>query len=205
MPALRLEPLPRERIDDFLELTRRVYGAEGMTGWHPQHVEAHLDRFPDGQLVASINGRLVASSTSFRTTRQRALDAHTWMSITGGAGLPAHDPDGDVLYGLEIAVDPHAQGLGLAKLVYRGRKVLARRLGCSAIVLGGRMAGWEDAREDEPDLTPRTYVQDVAEGRREDPVIGLQLDAGFEPRGVLENYVRDRAAGHHAALMVWEP
>lgn len=194
-----------EDVEAILELSERVFVGERMTGWAPHHLTAHLERFPEGQFVVELDGRLVASSSAFLVDRERALAPHTWMTITGGCELPNHDPDGDVLYGLEIMVDPEARGLGLSSMLYRARKVLARRAGLSGIAIAGRIPGYAEAREADPELDPEAYVGQVAAGDRRDPVLGPQLANGFEPVELLPNYVKDASSDHHAVLMLWEP
>lgn len=203
MAELAVRPLRARDVERVQALDRRVFGEDAMTAWERHHLEAHREVFPEGQLVAALDGDLVASSSSLVVPREAAVTPHTWMSITGGCELPRHDPDGDLLYGLEIMVDPEARGLGLAQLLYRARKVLARRLDLDGIAVAGRMPGYREAERVAPGLTPTRYVEQVAGGRREDPVLGVQLAAGFEPVRVLENYVVDPASRHHAALMTW--
>jgi len=203
MAELAVRPARAEDVDAVRGLGRRVFEGEAMTAWARHHLEAHLDAFPEGQLVAALDGDLVASSTSLRVPREAALAPHTWMSLTGGCELVNHDPQGDVLYGLELVVDPRRRGLGVGQLVYRARKVLARELDLWGIAIGGRMPGFREALARSPGLTAERYAEQVAAGRRRDPVLGPQLAAGFRLEGVLENYVVDPASRHHAALMTW--
>lgn len=188
----------------IVRLNGRIFGEDAMTGWAEHHLTAHLEVFPEGQFVVELDGQVIASASSLLVPRERALEPHTWMTLTGGNELPNHDPEGQVLYGLEIGVDPRVRGLGLAKLLYRCRKVLARDRELWGIAIAGRMAGYMDALDDQPDLSPGAYVEQVLAGKRDDPVLGVQIDAGFEPRQVLENYVKDPQARHHAVLMVWK-
>lgn len=192
-----------EDVDRIVALNDRVFGSEQMTGWATHHLTAHLEVFPDGQFVVELDGDLVASSSSLRVPRERIREPHTWMSLTGGNELPNHDPEGQVLYGLEIMVDPEARGLGLAQMLYRARKVLARRLGLWGIAIAGRIPGYADALAKDPTLTPGGYVEQVERGERSDPVLSVQMHAGFEPERVLENYVKDEPSQHHAVLMTW--
>lgn len=205
MASLAVRAAREDDVEELVALGRRVFAEEeGMTGWARHHLEAHLDAFPEGQLVVELDGRVRASSSSLIVAERDAETPHTWMSITGGCELPNHDPDGEVLYGLEIAVHPEDRGLGLARLLYRARKVLARRLGLDGIWIAGRLAGYRAARRGSPGLTPERYVEQVWAGAREDPVLGVQRASGFEPGRVLENYVVDPEAEHHAVLAIWE-
>jgi ribosomal protein S18 acetylase RimI-like enzyme len=108
-----------QSLDDLARipaLLRRVYkpplhGPEAI--WPQRSLLQHLSYFPEGQLVAETeDGKLVGTSTALRTTSAKALAPHTWMEITGGGSLASHDPEGDVLYGVNIAVDPDHQSSG---------------------------------------------------------------------------------------------
>lgn len=205
MASLAVRALREDDLEPVVALGRRVFDEEeDMTGWARHHLEAHLEAFPEGQLVVELDGRVRASSSSLIVDAGEVETPHTWMSITGGCELPNHDPDGDLLYGLEIVVHPEDRGLGLARLLYRSRKVLARHLGLEGIAIAGRLAGYRTARRTSPGLTPQRYVEQVWTGARDDPVLGVQRAAGFAPRRVLENYVVDPQAEHRAVLATWE-
>lgn len=187
----------------IVDLNDRIFGEDAMTGWAEHHLTAHLEVFPQGQFVVEVDDLVVASASSMLVDRGRVLEPHTWMTLTGGNELPNHDPDGDVLYGLEIGVDPEHQGLGLSQVLYRCRKVLAREMGLWGIAVAGRMPGYAAAKGQADELSPEDYVRSVEAGTRSDPVLSAQMAAGFEPERVLENYVKDPASEHHAALMTW--
>jgi len=203
MVHLRAGTLSREDVGDLVGLSEAVFGQASMTAWRAHHILAHLDRFPDGQMGVWLDGELVGSSTTMIAPREAAFGHHTWMAITGGSELVNHDPDGDVLYGLEIMVHPEARGQGLGRLLYDMRKVLVERLGLDALVIGGRIPGYDRACRE--GIGPERYVEEVVSGKRTDPVLSMQLSVGLEPRGLLENYVVDPDSHHHAVRLVWQP
>lgn len=204
MVHLRAGTATREDVDGIVALNEAVFGEASMTAWRPHHVHAHLDVFPEGQTVVRLDGEVVGSSTTMLVAREAAFGDHTWMSLTGGSTIPNHDPDGDVLYGLEIMVHPKARGLGLGRLLYDTRKFLVKRLGLDALVIGGRIPGYDEAYRQEG-LTVERYVEEVASGKRSDPVLSMQTSVGLEPDGVLHNYVVDPASRHAGVRLVWRP
>lgn len=204
MVHLRAGTASREDVDGIVALSEAVFGQASMTAWRPHHVHAHLDRFPDGQTVVRLDGELVGSSITMIASREEALGPHTWMSISGGCTIPRHDPDGDVLYGLEVMVHPDARGLGLGGLLYDTRKVLVERLGLQALVIGGRIPGYGEAYRQEG-ISADRYVDEAASGKRSDPVLSMQLAVGLVPDGILENYLVDPASRHTAIRLVWHP
>lgn len=202
MGGLRLSPLSHEDIPAVERLHAQSFGCDQMTRWQPGQLQRHTEVFPEGQLVARLDDGIVATASSLRVPVDEALSQHTWMGLTGGGDLLGHDPAGGCLYGMELMVAPEARGLGLSGLLYRARKVLARRLELWGIALGGRLADYREAYE-ATGIEPTTYLREVAAGKRHDPVITPQLAQGFVPVAVLPNYLRDPPAMDHAALMVW--
>lgn len=204
MADLQAGPASEDDVEGIVALSEAVFGADAMTTWRPHHVRSHLDAFPEGQLVVRVDGDLVASSTAMRAHRDAVDRPHTWMSLTGGSELPNHDPDGEVLYGLEIQVHPDNRGQGLAGLIYEARKALVRSTGMEELVVGARVAGYDEARL-ATGISVEDYVGEVVQGKREDPVLSMQLSLGLEPDGLLENYVSDPASWHHAVRLRWAP
>lgn len=164
-------------------------------------IEAHVRRFPGGQLVAEREGRVVGSATSLLLPHTEALGPHTWWGITGGGRLTTHDPEGDVLYGTEMMVHPQARRGGIARLLYQARREVIAARGLRAFVAGGCIPGYAShaAR-----LTAEEYVREVVEGRLADPTLTPQLRAGLRVAAVLEDYLWDPGSLDHATLLVWD-
>lgn len=190
-------------IQAIPELMRRVYppprfGPESV--WSERSLLRHLARFPAGHFVAALeDGRVVGTSTCMRISLAQALAPHTWGGITARGTLATHDPEGAALYGVNIAVDPAVQGLGVGRLLYDARIALARSQGCTHFVAGARIAGYH-AHADR--LSPQAYLEEVKAGRLFDPTVSKQLKMGFEVRGLLLDYAHDSDTLGHAALIV---
>lgn len=204
MARLHLRTLEVADVPEVQALSDRIFGSAGMKQWRAGQLEAHVKRFPDGQFVVLLDDRLVASASTLLVSRERVFAPHTWLSITGGGDIPNHDPAGDWLYGIEIQVDRSARGLGVAALLYRARKVVARAMGLAGVAVAGRMPGYAAAVQAEPDLAPETYIEDVRGGDRVDPVLGAQLAAGLRAVRVMPDYTEDQASLDNAVLLVWE-
>lgn len=204
MVHLRAGTASREDVDGLVRLSEAVFGGASMTAWRAHHVRAHLDTFPEGQTVVRLDGRVVGSSTTMIASREAAMGPHTWTSLTGGSTIPRHDPDGDVLYGLEVMVHPDERGQGLGRLLYDVRKTLVEALDLEAMVIGGRIPGYDEAYREEG-LDAETYVAEVVSGKRNDPVLSMQLGVGLEPAGILENYLVDPASRHTGVRLTWTP
>ncbi len=191
----RLEDVPQ-----LAELTDRVYGS----GWghSPEMLRGQQAHFPQGQFVAEYDGKVVGYCATFRIDEATALAPHSWLEITGGGFASRHDPEGNWLYGMEVVVHPDLRGMRIGQRLYRARKKLCTDLKLRGIVFGGRLPGLGKAikRYGSADM----YVKAVLEGRRRDPTLSFQLRNGFEPIGLLRDYVpSDHESLGYAAHLVW--
>jgi GNAT superfamily N-acetyltransferase len=162
----------------------------------------HQDRFPEGQLVAELDGVIVGAIATMILPRSlTGLEQHTWMGVTDAGTFVRHDPGGDTLYLSDIYVASSAWGKGVGRALYQALFALCRRVGCGRVVGGGRLYGFVDAPED---MTPEAYVASVMRGERRDQVLQSQLRAGFQVRGLLPRYLHDWRSRHWATLIVWD-
>jgi hypothetical protein len=67
--------------------------------WPPFFLQSHMNIFPEGQLIAEVDGRIVGSSSSLIVSLRPDYAEHTWYEITGQGLFTNHDPNGDSLYG----------------------------------------------------------------------------------------------------------
>lgn len=193
-----------EDIPAIQALMKRVYlpplhGPEAV--WTEAGLLRHLARFPEGQLVAELDGHLVGTSTCMRVSLEKALAPHSWAALTARGTLATHEPLGEAFYGVNIAVDPTCQGQGVGRALYEARIALARRLGCRCFVAGARIPGYHRLAHA---MEPETYVAEVAAGRLFDPTLSKQIAVGFQVRGLLRDYAPDPETLGHAALIVLE-
>ncbi|MFW6300693.1 MAG: carbon-nitrogen hydrolase, partial [Oceanicaulis sp.] len=91
-------------VDAILALQNRAY--PDMTPDLPAMIRGQIAAFPEGQVVVEYEGEIVGWCASFIIDEASAFAPHDWAGITGGGFAARHDPDGDWLYGMEVAVDP---------------------------------------------------------------------------------------------------
>ncbi|MGF1484523.1 MAG: GNAT family N-acetyltransferase [Opitutales bacterium] len=169
--------------------------------WREGHLLNHQQLFPDGQVVAEVDGEIVgAVATLIVDLGLDPLRAHTYAGITDGGFFHNHDPAGDTLYGADIYVHPDWQGRGLGRALYEARRRICKHLNLRRIIAGGRLAGYKNYAGE---MTADEYVQKVEAGDIRDKVLSFQFSEGFRPRGVLRNYVRDPEALNHACFIEW--
>jgi GNAT superfamily N-acetyltransferase len=170
--------------------------------WSPAQIAAHLERFGRGQIVAEVDGVVMGAISTFIVPPSRnALTQHTWLEITDGGTFASHDAGGEVLYLADVYVDPAAWGKGVGEALYGALKNLCVDLGLRRVVAGGRLWGYHEYADR---LTAREYVDLALRGEIRDRVLGSQIKAGFEVRGILEGYLKDPRSKDYATLLVWD-
>jgi predicted amidohydrolase/ribosomal protein S18 acetylase RimI-like enzyme len=197
---LQIRPMRLDDFDDLVAVGQRCFG--DMEPWTREHIESQLLLFPEGQMVIEVDGELAAScSTLMVSSIDYAEEWHDWAKVSDRGFIRNHDPDGDVLYGIEIMVDPQFRGMRLARRLYNARKELARRFNCRSIIIGGRIPGYgEHAHE----LSAREYVEEVIAKRLYDPVLTTQLANGFVLKRLIPGYLpNDEASRGYATFLEW--
>lgn len=187
-------------VPGIVALVDRAY--ERISGYSRGMVRGQINNYPEGQFVALYEGKIAGYCATMRLDERLALAPHSWDEITNDGFGSRHDPTGDWLYAYEMCVDPDLRGVRIGQRLYDIRKALAERLELKGIVLGGRMPGYSRHRRKVDG--PQDYVDQVLAGKLRDPIVGFQLRNGFEPIGILKNYLpEDKASAGFAAHMVW--
>jgi len=187
-------------IPSLLPMYAKVYGlADGYTS---DQIAGQINRFPDGQFVAEFDGRIVGHCVTFIIAADVAMGQHTWNEITGGGFAARHDPEGDMLYGMDVIVDAEFRRLRIGQRFYKIRQDLCQWYELKGIMFGGRLPGYHRHAKQYPD--PNDYVRAVQESKLRDPVLSFQLRQEFEIVGVLKGYMpEDIESGGHATQMLW--
>lgn len=192
-------------LKDFMELKESMKAAypkmEGMA-WSQSSLSRLIQKFPEGQICVTVNGRVVGCALSIIVKYSRFGDNHTYKEITGNYTFNTHDPKGDILYGIEVFVHPDYRGMRLARRMYDTRKTLCENLGLRAIVAGGRIPKYEEHAEE---LTPRQFIEKVKSREIYDPALSFQLSNDFHVKKILKNYLPyDEQSKGFATLLQWD-
>lgn len=171
------------------------------TVFHAHHIRAHVQRFPQGQFTALCEGRVVGYATTMRTNRPPSARPLPWLQAVGDMRLSAHHPRGEWLYGVDFYVHPDFRRRGIGSALYRARFDLVKRLGLKGFYAGGMLAGYHRYCQQ---MTASDYGERVRRREITDPTITMQMNRGFRPQGVIENYVSGLPAYSSAMLIVWD-
>ncbi|MDX2221286.1 MAG: GNAT family N-acetyltransferase [Rhodospirillaceae bacterium] len=201
LALLRVRRAAVSDIPHIRDLMARTYPE--MPTYSEDMLRGQILKFPEGQFVATYEDRVVGYCATFRIAEAIAMADHNWGEITGRGFAARHDPTGDILYGMEVAVDPNLRGLRIGQRLYNERKNLCEQLGLKGIAFAGRLPGL--ARRIKQVGTAAEYVRQVQARKVRDQVMSFQLRNGFEFVRVLENYLpSDKASLGFAALMLWK-
>ena len=196
---LEIRQTQRKDIDAIIKLQAICF--PGMEPWKREHLESHLEIFPEGQFCAELNGEIIGSCSSLIINFDEYDDRHTWSDITDDGYITNHNPDGYNLYGIEVMVHPKYRKMKVGYRLYEERKELARRLNLKSIIIGGRIPNYHKYSSE---MSPREYVEQVRLHKIYDPVLSFQLLNEFTLMRINPNYLEDDLASQkYATLMEW--
>jgi len=200
MPKVLIRHTHERDIPELIALQKASYPPE-MPPWSRTKFEDQLEVFPQGQIVAVMDDRLVGCASSLIVLWDDWHETHTWREITDSGTFQNHNPDGKTLYGAEVFVDPQVRGAGLGHALYQGRRKLCRAMNLKRIIACGRLPGYHHHAAE---MSAEDYAKRVVWGDFRDPVLGFQLHEGFHYCGVIEDYLpEDRESRGNASLIVW--
>jgi predicted amidohydrolase/ribosomal protein S18 acetylase RimI-like enzyme len=194
---LKLRNLTLEDYPDVRRIMEAVYPAMGP--WTREQFAAQVSRFPEGQICIEDNGQVVAGAITLIVNYDRFGDRHSYRQITGNGYLTTHDPTGDVLYGVDVFVDPTYRDMRLGRRLYDARKELCRKLNLRSIVAGGRIPGYRNYADQ---MRPEEYIELVKRRELYDPILSFQLANDFHVRRIIRNYIPEDDASHGFATLV---
>ena len=168
-----------------------------------KEVQSQLERFPEGQFVAVIaddSGEKVVGTAHTMRVRKAPYPGK-WLETIGTRGIKKHDPEGQWLYGVDMAVRPgyHRRGIGTA--LYQARFDLVKRLNLRGWYAGGMLMGYDKVRDK---MSIEEYGKGVIAGELVDPTVTMQKNRGFELRELILDYMEEEQAGNASVLIVWE-
>ena len=193
------------KITDYLELKTSMieaYKNWSDSYWKEAHIQKLLNIFPEGQICIVVDDKVVGSALSIIVDYEKFGDSHTYSQITGNYSFKTHDPDGDILYGIDVFIHPSYRGLRLGRRLYDARKELCEQLNLEGIIAGGRIPNYTKYADE---LSPRGYIEKVKNKEIHDPVLSFQIANDFHVKKILKNYLPgDEESSGYATLLKWD-
>jgi len=198
-----IRSITEDDISDIIKLQTETFPIMAKDGviWQEHHLKSHIKVFPEGQMCAQLDGRIVASASSLVMSLTPEYKEHTWKEATAFGMFTNHNLNGDTLYGADISTHPDFSRLGIATMLYDARKELAIKLNLRRMIAGGRLFDYCDYAEK---MTPQEYAEAVVRGELKDPVLSFQLKNGFSFIKILPNYMRDARSLNYASFIEWK-
>jgi predicted amidohydrolase/GNAT superfamily N-acetyltransferase len=170
--------------------------------WKESHIKSLIEKFPQGQVVIKVNGKLAGCALSIILDYDSFDDAHTYKEITGNFTFNTHLSTGNVLYGIDVFIKSEYRGLRLGRRLYDYRKELCEKLNLRGIAFGGRIPNYHKYAKD---LSPKEYIEKVKRKEIHDPVLNFQISNDFHPSKVMKGYLEgDTASNEFAVLLEWD-
>jgi GNAT superfamily N-acetyltransferase len=163
------------------------------------HYRKHIELFPEGQFVALDGDKVVGMTSTIRQHFDFTRVEHKFADVIQGGWLTSHEPDGDWLYGADIGTHPSYRRRGIARGLYAARHGTVRALGLEGQVTVGMLRGYGALKGE---MSASDYYDSLLRGERKDPTISAQMSVGFEPRGLIADYLNDPVCDNYGVLLV---
>lgn len=198
---IEIKYLTLEHYDELAQAMREAYHGLSDAVWKKDQIETLVGLFPEGQIGLFINGELAGCALAVIVDYSKFSDNHNYQQITGNYTFSTHDPEGNILYGIDIFVRPKYRGLRLGRRMYDFRKELCEEWNLEGIMFGGRLPKYH-LHADE--LSPRQFIEKVKSKEIHDPVLNFQFSNDFYIKKVITNYLSgDSESLEYAALLMW--
>lgn len=190
-----------EDYNDIKNVMIESYSNMPEAYWKEDHIRTLIEKFPEGQVAIKIDNELVGCALTIIVDYVMFDIKHTYRQITGGYKFDTHNPDGDVLYGIDVFIKPKFRGLRLGRRLYDYRKELCERLNLKSILFGGRIPNYHKYSTE---MTPKEYIEKVRKKEIHDPVLDFQMSNDFHPKQILKGYLEgDNESNDYAVLLEW--
>ena len=197
---IQVRNLTLEDYSDLTESTKEAYHNQLGT-WTVDEIKELLAIFPQGQLCVEVDGKVVASALSIVVNSKKTNIESNYDTITSNGKFLKHDPEGDVMYGIEVFVHPNYRQLRLGRRLYDERKALCEEMNLKSIVAGGRIPNYHKYSQE---LSPRQYIEKVKSKEIYDSTLAFQISNDFNVKKILKNYLKDdKESLEYATLLEW--
>lgn len=199
---IKVRQLFKKDYANLMESMQEAYDCSEDEVWSRRNIIDLLDLFPEGQLCVEVNGVAVACALSIIINSKKTNIYSDYYKIINDGSFSNHDlKEGDVLYGIELFVDPQYRNLRLGRRLYDARKEVCETLNLKSILMGGRIPNYHTYADQ---LSPRQYIDRVRKKELYDSALTFQLANDFHVKKILKEYLPgDADSMEYAILLEW--
>ncbi|SOE20536.1 Predicted amidohydrolase [Spirosomataceae bacterium TFI 002] len=192
-------------IDDYQELKDAMitaYSNMPNSYWTEEQISTLIKKFPEGQILVKVDGKIAGCALAIIIDSKKFEGQHTYREVTGNHTFSTHTKYGDMLYGIDVFVQPDFRGMRLGRRLYDYRKELCEKLNLKGILFGGRIPNYHKYADT---LSPKDYIEKVKTKEIHDPVFNFQVSNDFRPVKILKGYLAgDKASNEYAVMLRWD-
>jgi hypothetical protein len=197
---IQVRSATREDIDVYLALQReRWYDDATAT---KEQLLSRFAVYPQGMMVAQQHGKAVGMVYVMKIPSYDYDNSLSWDQITHNGMCDNHDPDGTVIFGVDLSTAKGVGGLAGDRLLV-GVAQLAIRENIEYAMLGGRMPGYHNYADK---MTAEEYLwAKTKDGRFLDPQVQYYASvAGLRVVKALPDYFDDPGSCDYGVLLRWK-
>src|SRR5690606_1330479 len=117
-PSIEIRHLNLSDFKELLQSMEETYPRWTNVSWTEDQVRLLIEKFPEGQFVALVDGKVVGSALSIIVDYNQFGDDHTYEMITANDTFDTHDSRGNTLYGIDVFVHHNYRGMRLGRRLY---------------------------------------------------------------------------------------
>src|SRR5690606_31948391 len=155
---ISLEYLTAEDYHELKKVMIESYATMPTAYWREAQIKKLVEVFPEGQIVIKVNDQIAGCALSIILDEEKLEKRHTYKEITGNYSFSTHNPNGTILYGIDVFIVPEFRGLRLGRRMYDYRKELCENLNLKGIAFGGRIPNYHKYAAE---MSPREYIEKV--------------------------------------------
>ena len=186
-------------IDHYLQLQATRWREENIAS--RENLESRYKVFPEGMLVAEEEGEIVGMVYAMRISAYDDAHPKSWYEITNNGRCDNHDPDGPILFGVDLTTAPGVGArAGDALLVGIAQMVIQHNI--EWCMLGGRMP---DYHKYQHKMSAEKYLRAKDKrGRALDKQVRFYTSIpGLKAVRVIPDYFDDPESVDYGVLLRW--
>lgn len=175
---------------------------EGMSA-REEMFESRIKVFPEGQLVAVERNEIIGVVSTEVINYDFGKPHKTWYQATDNGFLKkTHNPNGNVVFGVDLSVSPSARNRGVAKSLLQEIGKMAIKKNIQYGILGGRLPGYYKYADE---MSADEYLSMVTtDGEPVDPELRFYKNSGLTIGELIPNYFEDFQSKNFGVQLIWK-